>query len=127
MEKLALIFLGSGLGGLLRYFVGGWAQRLTAGAFPLGTLVVNLCGCLLIGFLMAALAGRWMMREEHRVALTIGLLGGFTTFSAFGWETFALINDGQYLRAAANVVLSVGLGLAAVGGGYRLAQAWLGA
>jgi CrcB protein len=124
--KLTLIFLGSGLGGLFRYTLSGWVQRLGNGSFPWGTLAVNLAGCLLIGFLTVALAGRLLVREEYRVALIAGFLGGFTTFSAFGIETFALVNDGQYARAIANVILSVVLGLAAVWAGYRFAEAWLG-
>lgn len=127
MHKLALIFLGSGFGGVGRYLISGWAQRLAYDRFPFGTLTVNLVGCLLIGFLSAAFANRWLVREEYRIALIVGVLGGFTTFSAFGMETFALINDGQYARAAGNVLLSVGLGLLGVWFGYRLAQAWLGA
>lgn len=126
MHKLLLVFLGSGVGGVLRYAVGGWVQRRLSGLFPLGTLVVNLTGCVLIGFLSAALAGRWLVREEHRVALLVGVLGGYTTFSTFGWETFALLNDGQMGRAAGNAALSVVGGLAAVWIGYRLGQAWLG-
>lgn len=127
MLKLTLIFLGSGLGGLLRYAFSGWVQKFGNGAFPMGTLAVNVAGCLLIGFLSAGFSGRVLIREEYRIALLVGLLGGFTTFSAFGIETFAFLNDGQYARAAGNVVLSVGAGLAAVWAGYRLAESWLGA
>jgi CrcB protein len=87
MCKLVLIFVGSGLGGVLRYALGGWGQRLADGRFPLGTLIVNVSGCLLIRFLTAAFAGRVLIREEYRVALLIGVLGGYTTFSTFGLET----------------------------------------
>lgn len=125
--KLLLIFLGSGAGGLARYACAGWTQRWANGAFPLGTLVVNVSGCLLVGFLAAALGGRMLVREEYRVALLIGLLGGYTTFSTFGLETFALLNDGQGWRAALNITASVVLGLAAVWFGHRLAEHWLGA
>jgi fluoride exporter len=126
MYRLALIAAGSALGGVLRYLMQGWGQALTAGAFPIGTLLVNVLGCFLIGFLNAAFTGPRLIREEYRIALTVGILGGFTTFSAFGWETFALANDGQGVRALFNLLLSVTLGLAAVWGGYRLAEAWLG-
>jgi CrcB protein len=126
MLKLILVFLGSGAGGVLRYAVGSWAQRVGGGAFPLGTLAVNLAGCLLIGFVGAAFAGRAPVREEYRLALAVGLLGGFTTFSAFGFETFALLHEGHYMRAGANVFLSVAGGLAGVWAGYRLGQASLG-
>ncbi len=125
--KFALIFLGSGVGGVCRYALSGWVQRLGNGSFPVGTLAVNVIGCLLIGFLTASLSGRVLIREEYRVALIVGILGGFTTFSAFGMETFALLNDGQFARAAVNVAASVGVGLAAVWIGYRIAEHWLGA
>jgi CrcB protein len=124
--KLALIFLGSGLGGASRYLLSGWVQKLGNGTFPLGTLAVNVAGCLMIGFLSVALSGRLLIREDFRAAMLIGFVGGFTTFSAFGIETFAFLNDGQYLRAGLNVVLSVAAGLAAVWAGYRLAENWLG-
>jgi len=89
-------------------------------------MLVNIIGCLLIGFLNKAFTGVLLVREEYRLALTVGMLGGFTTFSTFGWETFSLLNDKQYAHAAANVLLSVALGLAAVWLGYRLAERWLG-
>lgn len=126
MTKFLLIFIGSGAGGVLRYALAGWTQRLANGSFPIGTLIVNITGCLLIGFLTAALSGRVLMREEYRVALLIGLLGGYTTFSTFGLETFTLLNDGQAWRALLNVTASVILGLAGVWTGYRLAENWLG-
>ena len=126
MLKMLLIVSAGGMGSLARYLVGGWVQRGTSGSFPLGTLCINVSGCLLIGFLAAAFSGRILVREETRIALMVGFLGGFTTFSTFGLETFALLKDGQTLRAAANVGLSVGLGLLAVGVGYRLSEHWLG-
>jgi fluoride exporter len=87
--------------------------------FPLGTLVINLTGCFAIGFLSIMLRS---MREEYRLAILVGVLGGYTTFSTFGYETFMSLNDRQFARAAANVVLSVGIGLPAVWIGYRLAE-----
>lgn len=117
-NKHALILLGGGLGSLLRYLVQGWSQRFTAGVFPIGTLVVNVVGCFAIGVLATAP----FARPEYRTGLIVGVLGGFTTFSAFGWETFSLANDRQTLIAFANILLSVALGLAAVWLGYRLAE-----
>ncbi len=122
MTKVVLIALGGGVGSVLRYALAGVGQRLTTTDFPLGTLLVNVAGCLLIGFLYAALAGPWLIREEYRVAILVGLLGGFTTFSTFGYETFGLLNERQYALAAANVGASVVLGLAAVWLGYRVAE-----
>jgi CrcB protein len=126
MMKWVLIAAGGALGSVLRYAMQGWVQRLTSGTFPIGTLAVNVAGCMAIGFLAAAFAGPILVREEYRVGLMVGILGGFTTFSAFGLETFNLANDGQLRLALANVMLSCGLGLVAVWGGYRLAEHWFG-
>ena len=126
MVKVALIFVGGGFGSVCRYALAGWGQRLVNGSFPLGTLVVNVLGCFLIGLLNYAFSGPYLIRAEYRVALTVGVLGGFTTFSTFGWETFSLANDGQGLRAVMNLLLSVALGFSAVLIGYRLAEKWFG-
>ncbi len=126
MAKIIMVAVGGALGSVLRYLVQGWGQTLANGSFPVGTLTVNVIGCLLIGFLNYAFSGALLMRQEYRIALTIGLLGGFTTFSAFGWETFAMANDGQGLRAIANLLLNVTLGFGAVLLGYRLAEQWFG-
>lgn len=126
MYKFVLIFLGSGLGGVLRYLLQGWVQRLVDVSFPLGTMAVNVSGCFLVGVLAAAFSGPVLIREEHRIALIIGILGGFTTFSTFGLETFQLANDGQLRLALANIVGSCLFGVAAVWLGYRLAERWFG-
>jgi len=126
MVKLLLVAAGGGMGSVLRYLIAGWGQRLIAGPFPVGTMLVNIVGCFCIGFLNAAFSGPILIRQEYRIALTIGLLGGFTTFSAFGWETFALANDGQGIRAMMNLLLSVTLCFAAVWIGYRLAEKCFG-
>ena len=89
-------------------------------------MAVNLIGCLGIGFLAAMFSGPLLVREEYRIGLTVGVLGGFTTFSAFGLETFSLANEGQFLLALVNVTASCLLGLAAVWCGYRLAEYWFG-
>lgn len=127
MSKLVLIFLGSGFGGLLRYVLTGWVQRVGSGAFPFGTIIVNLLGCLLIGFLGAAFAGKLPLREELRVVIVVGFIGGFTTFSALEMQTFELLKDGQYVSAAVNVGASIVLGLMAVWAGVRMGESWLGA
>lgn len=126
MLRLLLIAAGGGLGSVLRYWVQGWGQKFANGSFPLGTLVVNVLGCLVIGFLNYVFSGPIVVRQEYRIALTVGVLGGFTTFSSFGWETFAMANDGQGLRAIMNLLLSVTLGFCAVLVGYRLAEKWFG-
>lgn len=126
MTKYFLIAVGGAAGSVLRYSLQGWVQRLVNGGFPLGTLAVNVLGCLVLGFLAAAFTGPVLIREEYRVGLTIGVLGGFTTFSTFELEIFHLTNDGQFRLALANVLLSVGLGYAAVWAGYRFSEWWFG-
>jgi fluoride exporter len=126
MLRLLLIFFVGGCGCLLRYGVAGWTQRLTGSSFPTGTLAVNVIGCLVMGFLTSLLTGPVLVREEYRVAILVGLLGGFTTFSTFGYETVALAGDRQFGMAALNVLLSNGLGLFGIHLGMRLSVAIYG-
>lgn len=86
MTRLALIFLGSGVGSVLRYLLAGSVHRYAKGSFPLGTLAVNLLGCALIGLLAGLFTGPWLIREDYRIAILVGALGGFTTFSIFAFE-----------------------------------------
>jgi CrcB protein len=125
--KIALIAFGSALGGVARYLLAGFVQRIASGTFPVGTMAVNVTGCLLIGVLAALFAGPHLVREELRFALMVGLLGGFTTFSTFGFETFALFNDGEFGLALLNVVATNAACLVGVWLGYRLVERWLGA
>jgi len=115
--------VGSGgfLGALSRYGLSGLVHRqMPLTTFPYGTLAVNLLGCLLIGLIAGLGESRQLFGPEVRSFALIGLLGGFTTFSTFGYETFAMIRDSEYVRAAANVGVHVGLGLALVWFGYAL-------
>jgi CrcB protein len=89
-------------------------------------LAVNVIGCFVIGVLNMVFAERIPIRMEYRVVLTVGVLGGFTTFSSFGWETFSMANEGQGLRAMMKMLLSITLGFMAVWLGYRLAERWIG-
>jgi CrcB protein len=126
MLKWTLIAVGGAFGSLLRYAVQGWGQRFSGGMFPVGTLVVNVSSCLAIGLLAGFFAGPQLVREEYRIGLTVGVLGGYSTFSTFGLETFNLGNDGEFGLAALNMLLSCGIGLAAVWIGYRLAVHYFG-
>ncbi|MFO0789486.1 MAG: fluoride efflux transporter CrcB [Pirellulales bacterium] len=126
MNRWLLIAAGGAFGSVMRCAMQGWVQRLAGGSFPLGTLAVNVLGCLLIGFLTAVFTGPVLIREEYRLGLTVGILGGFTTFSTFGLESFTLINSGQFGFAALNVALSCGLGILGVWAGYRVGEYWYG-
>jgi CrcB protein len=87
---------------------------LAGSIFPVGTVCVNLLGCLLIGVLSGYFSGPQLIREEYRIGLTVGVLGGFTTFSTYGLETFNLVDGGEYRLAMLNILLSNGIGLLAV-------------
>ena len=120
--KYLLIFLGGGTGAALRYWMQGVVYGRTGTDFPYGTLAVNVLGCLVIGFLMISLEERFLAVPSLRLFLTIGVLGGFTTFSSFSYETLALARDGETARALANVGLSVVSCLTATWTGMKLGQ-----
>jgi CrcB protein len=107
------IAAGSAVGGVSRYLLGGFVQRLAASTFPVGTLVINIGGSFLLGFILRSAVGSPTLSPELRAFLTVGFCGGYTTFSAFSYETVALAEDGQWSRAALYVALSVGLSVAA--------------
>lgn len=112
---------GSALGGLLRYWATGLAARVAGDGFPWGTLLVNATGSFLIGLLAAVAADdRLAVGAETRQFLMIGVLGGFTTFSSFSLDTLALFQEGEWIRAGANVLGSVLLCLAGVWLGHAL-------
>lgn len=122
MRILLLIVFGAA-GTLARYGLQGLVQYRTGGMFPTGTLAVNLLGCFLLGGLAQYAFHRLTIPPDWRLALTIGLMGAFTTFSTFGWETVKMLEDGEWLKAAAYVAASVVGGIVAVVAGIRLADA----
>jgi len=124
MQKFLLVFLGSGAGGVLRYWLGGLIAAAWGPTFPLETLVINVTGCFAIGFLATVIDGPLLVRhaDDLKAAVLIGLLGGYTTFSSFGRETMGLLHDGEYFRAGLYIVLSVAVGLGAVWVGMALAE-----
>jgi CrcB protein len=118
-----LIFIGAGLGGVFRYLMGKTVQNLSNGwIFPIGTFSVNILGCLLIGLLAQISEAKGIIGPELRLFIFVGLLGGFTTFSSFGYETVQLIKDGEILYAILNTVLQVVLGLICVWLGYVIGR-----
>lgn len=123
MLKLLLIALGGAIGALARYGTGTLLRDVTERtAFPYGTLAVNLLGCLIIGYLQGLFADRWLVREDLRVAMLVGVLGGYTTFSTFGFETAAMLQDGQMRRAGMNLLANNVLGIGLVMVGYALSR-----
>ena len=110
--RILWIAIFGAIGTLTRYGLQGVVQHRTAATFPTGTLVVNLSGCLLLGFLGQLTLNRMVISPDMRVAMTIGFFGGFTTFSSFSWETVKMLEDGEWLWGGAYVLASVCVGLA---------------
>ena len=117
--------VGGGLGAVLRYGLALWVDERAASAFPWGTLAVNAAGCFGIGVVATLADHHQLVSPTVRLFLVTGLLGGFTTFSTFGLDTWRLVEDGQGLLAAGNAVASVLAGLAAVVAGVALTKAAL--
>ncbi|HZW59624.1 MAG TPA: fluoride efflux transporter CrcB [Woeseiaceae bacterium] len=115
----AMVGTGGFLGALFRYGLSGLVHRqVPLSTFPWGTLTVNLAGCLCIGAVAGLAESRQLFGPELRLLLMIGILGGFTTFSTFGFETFTMLRDSEYLGALGNVGANVILGLVLVWAGY---------
>ncbi len=119
--QLVLIAIGGAAGALMRYGVGRAAQ-VGGMTFPTGTLVVNLSGAFVLGFLASFLLERTTMPPELRVALTVGVLGAYTTFSTFSLETVNLLNEGDWGLALLNVTVSVVGGVLLAWAGQALAR-----
>ncbi|RIK99567.1 MAG: fluoride efflux transporter CrcB [Proteobacteria bacterium] len=117
-----LVFLGGGLGAWLRYELGGLAQARLGPSFPWGTFAVNAFGCLAIGLVATWIDERGIAGPAWRTFLVAGVLGGFTTFSSFGLETFRLIEDGRVVAAATNAGASVVVCVAAVAAGVVIGR-----
>lgn len=120
--KILLVGLAGLAGTLLRYWFASAFARRYGEAFPWGTLAVNVAGCFLAGFLFFALRERFAAGETAQAVVFIGLLGGFTTFSSFGLQTFTLLRDGALGYASLNIAASNLLGLLMVWAGYALAK-----
>ena len=119
-----LLMAGGAIGTYLRFQIAGRVQGYSEGAFPVGTLAVNVIGAFLAGIVATLVLERTSLPAELRTALLVGLLGGFTTFSAFSLETLDLTGQGAWGLAALNVLASVGAALAAVWAGQSVARLW---
>ena len=121
MQNVLIVGAGGFVGSVCRYLLSGWVQDAVGdGQFPFGTLGVNVLGCLVIGLLGGWADNLEMFTPSARLFLLLGVLGGFTTFSTFGYETMALARDREMVAALANISLHIVLGLAGVWLGYAV-------
>ena len=121
LRQLLLVAAGGAIGSVARWRVSGWVLHQTVDwRFPIGTFVVNVLGCLIVGVLAGLAIKEDFFSTDQRLLLFTGVMGGFTTFSAFGLETFYLLRRGEYLMAGSNMVLSMVVGMAALWVGYQL-------
>lgn len=123
LQLIAAVALGGAVGSVARYLAGIGAGRIFGLGFPWGTLLINIAGSFLIGVFVESFALRWDLPQAARVFLTVGICGGFTTFSTFSLESFLLIERGQFGPAAAYIIGSVALSIAALFGGLHLVRA----
>jgi len=122
MGRLLLIGFAGLVGTLGRYCLAGVFGRRFGESFPIGTIVINVVGCFLAGFLFYVLQERNLVSETVRLAIMVGFLGGFTTFSAFGLQTFTLFRDGEMFLALVNLIVTNVMGLFFVWVGFLLAR-----
>lgn len=121
------VAIGGAIGSVGRYALTTMVQSRLATPFPAATLLVNVTGSLLLGFITQLAIETTSVSEETRVLLTVGLCGGYTTFSTFTYEAARLLQDGDYGRAVVYVAMSVVIGLAALFAGFALARVLIGA
>ena len=122
MNVILLVAVGGAVGSVARYLMASGIQSSTGWSFPIGTVLVNILGCFLIGILYVLLVARPDPRQDLRALLMVGVMGGFTTFSSFSLETVTMALQGNYTGATLNVVLSVAACLAGTVLGISLAR-----
>ena len=121
--NLLIIALGGAFGAVSRFLLGNAVSKALGSALPYGTFVINLVGCFAMGLLMTIIVDRELLSAAWRLFLCVGFLGGFTTFSSFGYEALMLLTEGRLLAALTYVSGSVALGLAAAAAGVLCARA----
>jgi CrcB protein len=127
VKNYLLTFLGSGIGGMLRYWGSNFVYKFLSTSFPYGTLFVNFAGTFLLGFIMYYLDYNKFISLDARIFLSIGICGGFTTFSAFSYETMNLLRDREYMFAGVNVIANLLITLIALFLTYRFSKILSGA
>jgi fluoride exporter len=120
--RLFLVAMLGAIGTLARYGLQGFIQVRVGGTFPYGTLLINLTACFLLGLIGQLTLNRMVIPPDWRMAIAVGLFGGYSTFSSFGWETAKMLEDGEWLPATMYVATSVIAGLLLSVAGIRLAN-----
>jgi len=120
--NLLLIAIGGALGSTARYLFSLLIQRASGTLFPIGTFAVNCVGCLVFGAIAGAAEQRVQVAPELRLFLLVGILGGFTTFSSYAFESFVLVRDGQFAAALVNIVGQVIAGLGGMWIGFAIGR-----
>lgn len=126
LKQVLFLAVAGAFGAVSRYALCQVIHRFTGTEFPYGTLIVNVIGCLVIGFIIQLALNPEVISPDLRIIITIGFLGAFTTFSAFSNETARLLSDGSFFHAAVNIVSNVGLGLLATFAGILLGKLTIG-
>ncbi|MEG1717995.1 MAG: fluoride efflux transporter CrcB [Bacteroidales bacterium] len=121
-RNILWIGIGSGLGGIMRYLLSFWVQKETTSLFPIGTLLVNVLGCFIVGFLYGLFEKGNLLNPELRLFLTVGFCGGFTTFSTFVHENYTLFQGEHFFHFALYAVVSFALGLLAAYLGHAIVK-----
>ncbi len=113
MFRNILVIIGGGIGAFFRYLLSGWVYKVLGTNFPHGTLAVNVIGCSVIGLFLTIAEDRFLISPSFRIFFAVGVLGGFTTFSTFSFETVGLLRDGAIAIGLLNVGVSIVVGLTA--------------
>ncbi|MBS1950442.1 MAG: Fluoride ion transporter CrcB [Cytophagales bacterium] len=120
--EIGIVFVGGGLGSMVRFVLGKWVNTLHTHHFPFGTLTVNIVACLIMGYVVGLADHRQIISASSRLFWTVGFCGGFSTFSTFSAETLSLIQNGFQLSTVIYVMLSLAFCLAATFGGIYLGE-----
>lgn len=122
MQNYFIVFVGAGIGGMIRYWGSSFVYKFLPPTFPYGTLFVNLLGSFLIGLIMYYFDANKLINQETRIFLTVGICGGLTTFSTFAYETINFLKQREYFYAGLNSLLNLILTLSALFIAYKISK-----